>query len=299
MIRTDTLMDRERAGKTGKAVLKQVINFECKIADKNNTSRHKATKQVRVWFNIRCCSYKKRQGLQSNYKHTTLLLVQHNMHKTCTSRTWSLRIEHVKFSLETNHSRPPYVTILKGNRHSACVCPLDTLHRRSQSLALETIFGVELNDCYLTHFKSSTFHHPTTPPWCYVYIYQNQEQKLQINTLVGCTQKQMRAHQCVVGSQSGLGNQIVLWRVLSVQADDVLPLAKMGERDLQAWQLLLMLLQHEPIPSKTPAQIWDQKITKPGILVCIILLQAYHYKRIQNLFKGPELHWDWTFQINF
>lgn len=49
MIRTDTLMDKERAGKTGKAVLKQVINFECKIADKNNTSHHKATKQVRVW----------------------------------------------------------------------------------------------------------------------------------------------------------------------------------------------------------------------------------------------------------
>ena len=213
------------------------------------------------------------------------------MHKTCTSHTWSLRIKHVKFSFMTNHPRPPYVTIFKGNRHSAYVCPLNTLHRRHQSLALETIFGVRLNVGYLIHFKRST------PSWCNVYILYNEEQKLQINALVAFTQKQMRAHRCVVELQSGLGNRIVLWRVLSVQADDVLPLAKMGVRDLQAWQLLLMLLQHEPIPSKTPAQIWDQKITKPGILVCIILLQAYHYKRTQNLLKGPEIQWNWTFKI--
>lgn len=161
MIRTDTLVDRERAGKVRKSNFKTSHKLSMQNCGQELYIMSYSHRTGQGLVNIRCCSYKKRQGLQSNYKHTTLLLVQHNMHKTCTSRTWSLRIEHVKFSLQTNHSRPPYVTILKGNRHSAYVCPLDTLHRRSQSLALETTFGVELNDCYLSHFKRSTFHHPT------------------------------------------------------------------------------------------------------------------------------------------
>lgn len=123
MITTDILMYRERAGKTGKAVLKQVIMIECKNADKNNTSRHKPTKQVRVWSTYGAAATRRDRA----FRATTSTPLCFSFSTTCTRPVHHTH-DHLGSNMSSFLLRPSILDLLMSPSSKAIDIQLMCVH---------------------------------------------------------------------------------------------------------------------------------------------------------------------------